>query len=586
MKYQLKNKDVELDIDNITESLLRINGMFDVQAYIDAGKVSFGALTSGFELFTGDSSQAEYILNIKDTWAKPEETKFGILVDSDYDGMASGAIMCKFLISKGVPEDNIIVYLHEGKEHGLSDTKVFLEIKEDKPDYLFVPDAGSNDAEQCTILKHECHMTIIIFDHHEIETRNKDAFVVNPYCETGHNNPYLNLSGAGVTLITLMRSGYVPTQEDYEVVAMSVVSDHMDCRSFVNRWLLDRGFGHYPTHPLFKTMVDGDMYNNIKELNPIYCDFNIIPRFNAIIRIGEQEEKEMLFGCIAGKQATFDYVKRDKSIVKETLAERVSRIGKNAQSRQSRLVNKDVDTICEYIDNNNLAENKVLLLETGKFPEINSVLKGITASRVSEKYNRPVIICSWNENDSMFEGSIRNNCDYITDFKELLTKSKLCEVAGHGNAAGFKCKDEESMQKIVGFVNQLCSASDYEKTYYVDSILDYDNIDMFTATQIEGFKKYAGAGIDEPVFYIKNIPFNTDETTIMGKDNNTVKFSDGVIDCIKFHFSGSPIKELMDDWYNGTINAIGKVGLKYYEGVFQPQIIIEDVEKADEEDYW
>ena len=71
---------------------------------------------------------------------------------------------------------------------------------------------------------------------------------------------------------------------------------------------------------------------------------------------------------------------------------------------------------------------------------------------------------------------------------------------------------------------------------------------------------------------------------IVGKDSNTVKFGDDSVDCIRFHMHGSAMDDIINDWYSGKLNLIGHVGLNYHEGVFKPQIIIQDAEKENEED--
>ena len=69
----------------------------------------------------------------------------GIVIDSDLDGACSAAIAYMLCIENGI--EDIRIYSHAGKEHGLSD--LASQIATDELDLLIVPDAGSNDIYQC-----------------------------------------------------------------------------------------------------------------------------------------------------------------------------------------------------------------------------------------------------------------------------------------------------------------------------------------------------------------------------------------------------------------------------------------------------
>ena len=502
MKYKLKNDKIKFDPLYPIDSLLKINGIENPEEYEGAGEKDFHEFFAPYYLTQNDSirytsqdpiaqTATTYNLALKN---KPR-INMGIVVDCDVDGFCSASLLYKYF--ENVPKLNITPLFHTGKQHGLSED-IMEQIADQHFDSILIPDAGSNDAEQCKELAMQGTF-IHILDHHEIDQKNIYAVVQNPY--KFKDKSFTDLSGTAVTFMFLNdMDDYKPVVSDMELVALSLISDSMDCRSTHNRWILDRGFNHYPTHPLLKTIADNDNYNVIKELNPDYCSFNIVPKMNALIRMGSQEEKEYLFRAICGEEQEFDHKKRDGSIEKESLAQMVSRIGKNAQSRQTTAVGKDVIKLAEVVDSNDMAKDKVLILDS---KDINSVLKGITASKISSKYNRPVIIGEYGE-DEVFHGSIRNNCDYIDDFKAMLDESKLCTVAGHENAAGITFP-KENADKIIKYFNDTCSDSKYQKTYYIDGEFDGEDVDGFLASQIDSFKKYAAPGIDRPKFLIHQI---------------------------------------------------------------------------------
>jgi single-stranded-DNA-specific exonuclease len=88
-----------------------------------------------------------------------------IIMDSDLDGVASSTIIYNYLSMLKVKEgyEYILKYLiPEGKEHGL-ETKMDLFLKDKAYDLIIIPDAGSNDTEECKILK-DLGYDILILD--------------------------------------------------------------------------------------------------------------------------------------------------------------------------------------------------------------------------------------------------------------------------------------------------------------------------------------------------------------------------------------------------------------------------------------
>lgn len=118
-----------------------------------------------------------------------------VIVDADCDGFTSAALLINYLhdIFPDWANQYLTYSLHNGKQHGLND-----HIKELLPKsfgLVLIPDAGSNDIEECKELKNN-GSTVIILDHHICEVDNPYAFVVN---NQSSDYPNKDLSGVGVT---------------------------------------------------------------------------------------------------------------------------------------------------------------------------------------------------------------------------------------------------------------------------------------------------------------------------------------------------------------------------------------------------
>ena len=65
------------------------------------------------------------------------ESNIGILLDTDVDGYTSSALLYQFLVKEcNYDKSKIQLFLHENKEHGLTDEKVLKEIKKSNIDFL------------------------------------------------------------------------------------------------------------------------------------------------------------------------------------------------------------------------------------------------------------------------------------------------------------------------------------------------------------------------------------------------------------------------------------------------------------------
>ena len=89
-----------------------------------------------------------------------------VIVDSDADGFTSSAILINYLhdLFPAWVETNLDYRVHDGKQHGLNDHIDWI-INAKVYSLVIIPDAGSNDIEECTRLKQNDISTIIL-DHH------------------------------------------------------------------------------------------------------------------------------------------------------------------------------------------------------------------------------------------------------------------------------------------------------------------------------------------------------------------------------------------------------------------------------------
>ena len=255
--------------------------------------------------------------------------KIEILVDEDPDGFCSAAMMYSYI--KKMNADYPVNYiLHtRAKAHGLDDDIVI----SDDTKLLIIPDAGTNDTEQCRELS-EKGIDILILDHHESEEKNPYALIVNNQMSDNYFNK--DFCGAGVVykfLQALDAETWNEFADDYlDLCALANISDVMDMRSFETRYITNLGLLNI-TNKCFQALIKAQDYSINGKVNIHNIQWYITPILNGMIRIGLSDEKELLFRAFIEKDEFFEYKKRatkNKPVetIQESIYDRAARLCK------------------------------------------------------------------------------------------------------------------------------------------------------------------------------------------------------------------------------------------------------------------
>lgn len=559
-----------------------------------------------------DMLQAHLVL------AKERKEKFQIIVDSDLDGIASAAILYKFL-DKFCPEVETVYSIHTGKQHGLSK-----DIKIDKDTTLVIlPDAGVNDVEQCKIL-HERSISgfnIICLDHHIIEQQNPYAAIVS--CMDGvYSNQ--NLCGAAVTWLFLW--GYCANRlalhgKEYsfllsllDLVAIATISDIMLVTNEDNMYFIQNGLSNIHSEALKAFLQSQEIPLN--DVTIEHIKFKVAPLISAMIRMGSMEEKTLLFRAFIDDYEEFDYEKRGSlSVETENIYDRVVRLCKNAKSRQDRAKQKLLDScqVHEY--------EHILLVEyqDGK----PSTLTGLVANELANQYCKPCFVYRTNverneSGEAWFSGSVRNyDGSPIESIKDLLSCvfQKDGDFMGHDNACGgsvlsptsnddagfFADLIEGYIHKNIIYTNDFQNAAIGEKVYNVDFEIDADDVDAGFVSQMTFFDHYSGYGFAPVTVLIHDISVDPENFKTMGKNSLSWKICGDGVDYVKFKIpeNDALLKEIDEIDFGFItdkivcIDAICTFGINVYKGVAYPQCIIKDysiasvgVKESDDDDDW
>lgn len=574
MNYKLI-KDSLNDINNPKQTILLNRGIENWKQYLNLNE----DCTHDFNLLKNiDKAVNCFIKHIEN------KSRIHIIVDSDVDGYTSASMVYRYI--KHLGEDIDITYsLHTKKQHGISED---VEIPNDC-ELLIVPDAGSNDIEQCKELT-EKGTDVIILDHHICDKQNDFAIVVNnQMCDY----PNKNFCGAGI-VYKFIKAVDEELWEDYadkmlDIVALGNISDVMDMRECETRYYVDLGLTKIRSK-LFKALIEKQSYSMNGVVNITSVQFYVTPILNAMIRVGSAEDKDLLFRAFIETDEVFKYKKRGETEESdEDIYTRAARLCYNAKNRQGKDVQKGVDAIDEVIKEKEIYKDKVMFINVSDI--LGETLTGLVAIKIAEKYNRPCLLLrrqKAREDGSLFYGGSCRNFDNspIESLKDFLDSTGTFEfVQGHDNAAGISIP-RENVAKSIELCNERLSEVDFQKCFNVDFDIDVSDLSVGFIKSIDEMKDIFGQGIKEPLVHIRNIPIWSESFFVMGKNLNSWKvINDEGYAFVNFNVDVDKDEVLQmynsnadreEEYSLGSIDVVGTVSINNYNNILTPQIIIKD----------
>jgi single-stranded-DNA-specific exonuclease len=569
MKYKLNERSSHIEFTDLdyTDKILYNHGIRFPNEYRNLNS----EYVHPYELLKNITEAANTL-----ALALKKDYNIGILCDPDVDGICSSSMVFQY-IKKLFPESHIEYFIHSKKQHGLSND---INIP-DNLAVLIVPDAGSNDVEQCKKLQ-EAGLTIIILDHHEIEVENPYCYLVNPF-----NCDYPNKAASGA----LISYKFLQALDDVlweneadnylDLVAFGLIGDSMDLSEYENKFLVDYGLKHIK-NKMLQAFIDKQEYSINGIVNIQNIQYYISPLCNGLIRSGGYEEKDMMFRAFCQIYEEFDYEKRGSGLVKEGIYDRVARLCVNAKAKQNREIDKYLEQIVPNIEKHEWNLNKILFCNA---EELDGNYTGLVATKLANMYNRPCFLMRPTKDDNnILAGSARNiDNSPIYDLKKFVLDTGLFEMAqGHANAHGISIK-KKNLKEAIDFVNESLKDWDFEKFWTVDFILESNDITESFLSQCLEAKFHSF----EAIVLIKNIVIHSSNIQLIGKEKNTMKFEfedstgEVIAEAIKFKLDkDDPIFEVLEDWGGKIvrIDAIVKIGENVYNGLTTKQLMILDYE--------
>lgn len=466
--------------------------------------------------------------------------KIGVLVDCDLDGQLSAAMIVNFLHLQGIVP---VVFHHIGKSHGLRknpDEDIVQQVLNTGVSLLIVPDASSNDVDECEVLK-KSGTEIVICDHHEITTPNPYAILINHHLGNGLNTA---LSGTGVTFhfIAAYCEQYDITMPDYtDMVAVSLVSDVCDMTSIENRAFVSHGLAK-PNNKLLAYMAEK---LNRKGNNPEGYSWGLIPPGNALTRSHNQDDKEAYFNALVGF-----------GDIEEGL-----KVARKAHREQTATVKTMVDELEPTLD----MSHKVII---GFTNANNKEYIGLVANKYCGKYNKPCILLR-EASSTMWSGSLRSPFPLAS----LINSSGLANCQGHEEAAGILIK-KSNLKRFMAWIDKL--DIDTNPDIPVTASIKPKQITLPLCHAVVDNMMLWAKGVDMPVFHVHG-RVNKGDIQVFQKKTTTVKFMIDGIAFLLFMANDEDVDKLMEhDVFD--IDMVVKLDVNEWNGIELPQAKVEDWE--------
>jgi len=485
INIEVQNQLIEAGISPLLARLYSARGVVNV-GELD---VSLGKLIPPEQL-TNNQSMAKLL-------ADAIAAKKSILVIGDYDadGATATAVAVKGLRSMGAVVDFLVPNRFE-YGYGLTPEIVQLAAQS-KPDIIITVDNGIASVDGVAAAN-ALGIQVLITDHHlPADTTPEAACIVNPN-QHGCAFPSKNLAGVGVMFYVLLalraelRNRGVFEQnaepnltELLDLVALGTVADlvRLDAN---NRILVEQGLRRIRAGAcsngitaLLKVAGRDASKTNAQDLG-----FYIGPRLNAA---GRLDDMRLGIQCLLAETSL------EAQKIAQTLHDlNLERRNIEADMQDGALAS--LDTI--QVEN----QFSISLYE----PSWHQGVVGILASRIKEKFHRPVIAFA-EAGEGILKGSGRSIAGlHLRDALDLVTKRQpdlILKFGGHAMAAGLSIKQADFLafqQAFESVVSELLSSADLQAIIETDGSLEANNMSL-EASQILASSVW-GQGFALPLF--------------------------------------------------------------------------------------
>ncbi|MEK3697639.1 single-stranded-DNA-specific exonuclease RecJ [Paenibacillus sp. FSL R10-2199] len=482
-----------------------------------------------------------------------------ILVYGDYDadGVSSTALMIFLLRHLGASFD---IYIpHRSNEgYGLHNHALDWALQQGVSLVITV-DTGISAYHQIAYAS-ELGIDVIVTDHHEPPELLPEAYaLINPKLPDCPY-PFKGLAGVGVAykLAEALLGSGVP-EEWCEIAAIGTVADLMpllgENRSLVRRGLTSMRNSPFPGIRALLS-VSGITMSTVSAVN---IAFGMAPRINASGRLDHAGRAVTLLTTADAEEA-------------EQFAGELDLLNKERQLVVERIVGEATAKLEQRISQTGLPDI-IVLAEQGW----NVGVVGIVASKLLEKYYRPVIILDIYPDTGMCKGSARS-IPGLDIYAALSSCAGLMDhFGGHPAAAGMSLpqdKLEDFDAALNAYAASILTPEDFVAVTAADGEVSIADLSLQAALELERLAPF-GMANPLPRFILRGATVK--ETRKMGQDGKHLRLvlQQDKVTIEAVAFGKGSLADLLPD---GTIiDVLAELSVNEWNGSRKPQLMLQDL---------
>lgn len=447
---------------------------------------------------------------IKQAIARGE--KIMVWGDYDIDGITACALLTSALKTMGA---KVTHYLPNRLEEGYGLNQNGARAAKEKGVALLITvDCGICAHRQINYLK-ELGIDTIITDHHQPPQGELPTAlaVINPL-QKDCAYPYKYLAGVGLAakLASALRDNQDEIiSEHLDLIALGTIGDIVpltgENRIFAKHGLLS----FQQTKKLgLKALIEASGLAD-REITARHIGYILGPRINASGRLGSPEDSLKLLLAQSKEEA-------------DVLAQTLCRGNRRRQQLESQTLQEAIAQVERRI---NFKEHNIIVLAA---PNWHQGVIGIVASRLAERYSRPTIMMSLE--DDFGRGSGRSIGGFHLLEALASCKDLLEEYGGHRRACGVKLrkdKFEQFFQAINLVASKMLLPQDLIPALEIDLEIPLANLDLNLIKELETLAPF-GADNPQPIICSSGLKVKS-KPAIVSSNHLKIWVSDGELTC-------------------------------------------------------
>jgi len=538
----------ELKITPLTASLLVNRGLDTVDAarYFLFGKDDFHDpfLLKGMDLAVNRIRQAI-----------EHHERILIYGDYDADGISSTSLLMLTLLDLGAMVD---FYIPNRFTEGYGpNEQAFRQAKENGFSLIITVDTGIAAVHEAAVAK-ELGLDLIITDHHEPGPVLPTALAIIHPKLPDSTYPFRELAGVGVAF-KLAHALYGKTPEHLlEIAVIGTVADLVSLKG-ENRLIVKKGLEQLRStkniglKAIFKSAGIDPLTINEETIG-----FTLGPRINAVGRLKDADLAVRLLLTDDPEEA-------------EIFATEIEVLNKTRQEIVNTITAEAIEEVETHYSG---PENKVLVIGREGW---NAGVIGIVASRLVEKFYRPVIVLSFDRDKGLAKGSARSIQGFDLFHNLSTCRDILPHFGGHPMAAGMTLKLDD-VDELRIRLNTLAAETLSEEDFIPITTLDEKvNLETITIAALEEVKLLSPFGVDNPKPKVLVDQVEISSIRKIGSEHNHLKMivqeNGETLDGVGFGL-GTLADEISPA---AKISLIGELSINEWNNLRKPQIMIQDL---------